>query len=283
MGNATRISPPLRRRRLGLILRELRAQEKLTLAEAGRRLGWSTAKAGKIETGATRPSPEDVWAALELYGASEELREQCMLLAGQAAARPWWTPYRSVLGEYVAWETEAALIRSWQPQLVEGLLQTAEYARAVVLAARPDAKPIEVDLRVRARMARQALLTGLDPLSLVVVLQEDALRAPVGGAAVMKAQVAHLQEAAGWPTVTIRVLPRWVGAHPGMAGAFVLLSLPGDPVSLFVEGAPEEIITSKDAVVREHERRFDHLAASSLGPEETLEFLGRIARELDAE
>ncbi|MGI5286675.1 helix-turn-helix domain-containing protein [Nonomuraea polychroma] len=278
---ANRISPPLRQRRLGRILRDLRTREQITLAQTGRRLGWSTAKVGRIEAGQTRPSPEDVSASLELFRAPAELRRTCMTLAAQAAARPWWAPYKSVLGEYVALETEAALVRSWQPQLVEGLLQTEAYARALVLADLPGVGQAEVNLRVRARMARQQLLVGEDPLSLSVVLAEDALRVPVGGARVMAAQVARLVDAAQWPTVTVRVLPRRVGAHPGMSGAFVLLSLPHDPVSVFVEGAPQEIITDQAALVRDYERRFDRLAASALSAEDSLEILGQIARELD--
>lgn len=279
---ANRISPPLRQRRLGRILRDLRSAERLTLAQAGQHLGWSTAKVGRIEAGQTRPSAEDVAGALELFRAPPEVRRICMDLAGQAAARPWWAPYRSVLGEYVAVETEAMLIRSWQPQLVEGLLQTADYARALVQVDLPGASAAEVELRVEARMARQRLLADLDPVALSVVLAEDALSLPVGGVAVMAAQIAHLAEVAQWPHVTVRVLPRRVGAHPGMSGAFVLLSLPHDPTTVFVEGAPREVITDQVALVRDYERRFDRLAASALTAEESLRILGQIAEELDA-
>jgi transcriptional regulator with XRE-family HTH domain len=286
-----RISPPLRQRRLGRILRKLRVEEQLTLAQTGRKLGWSTAKVGRIEAGQTRPTAQDVAATLEFFGAPVELRRTCMALVDQAAARPWWAPYRRVLGAYVALETEALLVRSWQPQLVEGLLQTEAYARALVTAALPAASEAEVDLRVRARMARQQLATGEDPLALSVVLAEDALRVPVGGARIMAAQVAHLADAAQWPNVTVRVLPRRVGAHPGMSGSFVLLSLPQDPVSaqnpvsVFVEGAPQEIIIDEAACVREYERRFDRLSASALTAEDSLKILGQIAREheLDAD
>ncbi|MFB4272999.1 helix-turn-helix domain-containing protein [Nonomuraea sp. GTA35] len=279
--DAQRISPPLRLRRLGRILRDLRTREQITLAQTGRCLGWSTAKVGRIEAGQTRPSPADVAASLDLFGASDEVRRTCMALAAQAAARPWWAPYRRVLGEYVALETEAELVRSWQPQLVEGLLQTEAYARALMVASLPEATGSEVDLRVRARMARQRLLAGGDPLVLSVVLAEDALRVPVGGARVMAAQMTHLVEVAQWPNVTLRVLPRRVGAHPGMSGAFVLLSLAQDPVSVFVEGAPQEIVTDEVALVRGYERRFHCLSASALTAEDSLEILGQIARELE--
>jgi transcriptional regulator with XRE-family HTH domain len=278
---ANRISPPLRQRRLGRILRDLRIGGRLTLAETGRSLGWSTAKVGRIEAGQTRPSPEDVSASLELFRAPAELRRMCMALAAQAAARPWWAPYKSVLGEYVAVETEAVLVRSWQPQLVEGLLQTEAYIRALVTATLPMASEAEVELRVRARLERQRMLTGEDPPVLSVVLAEDALRVPVGGGHVMAAQIAHLADAAQWPNVTVRVLPRRVGAHPGMSGAFVLLSLPHDPVSVFVEGAPSEIITDQATLVRDYERRFDRLSASALNAEDSLDILGQIAKEID--
>jgi transcriptional regulator with XRE-family HTH domain len=281
--SATRISPPLRLRRLGRILRDLRIEERLTLAETGQRLGWSTAKTARIEAGQTRPSPGDVEAALELFGAPSGLRLECMTLANQAAARPWWAPYKRVLGEYVALETEAALIRSWQPMLVEGLLQTEAYARALVMADLPHAPQPEVDLRVRARMARQHLLLGDDPLALIALLSEDALRIPVGGPSVMKQQLAHLEHVAQRPNITVRILPRRVGAHPGMSGAWVLLSLPGDPVSVFVEGAPDEIITDRVNLVRDYEQRFERLLAATLSVDESLVTLGRITREFDAD
>jgi transcriptional regulator with XRE-family HTH domain len=278
---ATRISPPLRQRRLGRILRELRIAERLTLDQTGRHLGWSRAKVGRIEAGQSRPSVEDVAASLDLFGAPAEVRRTCLALAAQAWARPWWAPYRSVLGEYVALETEAVLVRSWQPCFVEGLLQTEAYFRALLAADLPGAGAAEVELRVEARMARQQLLAGEDPVALSVVLAEDALRVPVGGARVMAAQIAHLADAARWPNVTLRLLPRRVGAHPGMSGAFVLLSLPHDPAAVFVEGAPQEIVCEQAALVRDHERRFDRLSASALTAEDSLEILGQIAREHD--
>ncbi|SDH15668.1 Helix-turn-helix domain-containing protein [Sinosporangium album] len=281
--SATRISPPLRRQRLGRILRDLRMASGMTLAEVSDRLGWSRAKLARVEAGQHKPELGDIAAALEFYQVADDLRETCLTLAGQAGARPWWAPYRAVLGDLVSLETEAASIRSWQPMLVEGLLQTEDYARAIVLADLPGVAESEVDLRVRARMARQRLLLGDDPVALSVVMHEDALRVPVGSVGVMRAQLAHLMGVARWPNVTVRVLPRRVGAHAGMGGAFVLLSLMDSPPACFVEGGPKEIITVNQEQVRGYEWRFDHLAASALAIEGSMEMFDIIAREFDAE
>ncbi len=276
-----RISPPLRGLRLGRTLRDLREGAGLTLAEVGARLGCSSATVSRMEVGKTRPSIEDVLAALELFDADAALRERCLRLASQASARPWWAPYRMVLGEYIALETEAVLLRSWQPLAIEGLLQTEAYARAVFEAGSADSKSI--DLQVQARMARQHLMQGPDPLAVSVILHEHALRTPVGGLEVMRAQLAHLADVAQWPNVTLRILPRRIGAHPGMGGAFVLITIPEDPPYVFVEGAPGEIITSKPDFVRDYERRWEQLTTAALRPEDSSEILETIAKEIGSD
>jgi transcriptional regulator with XRE-family HTH domain len=274
-----RISPPLRGQRLGQWLRDLREGAGLTLTDVGRHLGCSAATVSRIELGQTTASEENVGAALDLFGADDALRETCLRLARQASARPWWWPYRQVLGPYIALETEAEEIRSWQPQVVEGLVQTEAYARAVFEAG--SAEHSQIDLRVRARMARQErLLAGGHSASVSVTLHEHALRTPVGGQKVMRAQLAHLAEVARLPHLSLRILPRSVGAHPGMGGAFVLITIPADPPYVFVEGAPGEAITSEQAHVRDYERRWAQLTAAALRPEDTLKFLGTIAREI---
>jgi hypothetical protein len=233
----------------------------------------------RVEIGKSRISENDLLAALDLFGADDALRETCLRLSRQAAARPWYWPYRQVLGPYIALETEAEEIRSWQPQVVEGLAQTEAYARAIFEAGA--AERSKIDLQVRARLARQdRLLSSPDPVSLSITLHENALHTPVGGPEVMRAQLARLIEIAGLPQVTLRVLPRRVGAHPGMGGAFVLITIPADPPYVFVEGAPGEAITSEQAHVRDYERRWAQLTAAALRPEDTLKFLGTIAREI---
>ncbi|MBO3751498.1 helix-turn-helix domain-containing protein [Streptosporangiaceae bacterium NEAU-GS5] len=274
-----RISPPLRGQRLGRWLRELREGAGLTLEQVGSRIGCSPATVSRIEIGKVRVSEDGLIAALDLFGADAGLRETCLRLARQAAARPWWWPYRTVLGPYIALETEAEEIRSWQPLLVEGLVQTEAYARAVFEAG--TAEPSKVELQVRARMARQErLLAGPDPIVVSVTLHENALHTPVGGPAVMRAQLAHLAEVAELPHVTLRILPRSVGAHPGMGGAFVLITIPADPPYVFVEGAPGEAITSEQIFVRDYERRWTQLTAAAMRPEDSLKVLESIAREI---
>lgn len=271
-----RISPPLRQQRLGRKLRELRAGARLTLEEAGVQLGWSRAKVSRIETGHSRPTPDDLALALTLYGADEPTRDECMQLARQAGARPWWRPYRSVLGAYVAVETEARLMRYWQPQLVPGLLQTEAYARTVIAEHFPWEDEGFVELRVRARMARQWLLRADDPVFVKAVIAEEALRRPIGGAEVMSAQLHHLLAVADWGTVEVRVLPRTVGAHAGLTTGFLLLSPPDAPVTLFQEGVSDDLVVQPE-VVREYEMRFAAISAAALPPEESMDLMAQIA------
>lgn len=274
-----RLSPPLRQQRLGRILRELRACNGMTLAGAATQLAWSTAKLSRIETGQTRPSTADVTAALDLYSVSDQTRHECMTLARQAAARPWWWPYRNVLGDWVALETEAHLMRYWQPQLVPGLLQTEAYAHAVIAAHAPWEDPAVISLKVRARMARQHALTCPDPIFVKAVIGEEALRRPIGGRQVMLDQIDQLTKIASWDNVEVRVLPQSVGAHAGLAAGFLVLSLPGMPAVLFREGGVDEL-THEERLVREHEMRFEHIVAAALSPQSSLDLIALIKKEI---
>lgn len=274
-----RVSPPLRKHRLGRLLRDLRSHSGMSLNEAAVKLGWSTAKVSRVETGQTRPSTDDVAAVMDLYGVGEQLREECMTLARQAAARPWWWPYREVLGDYVALETEATLIRYWQQQLIPGQFQTEEYARAVIAADAPWEDSDVLELKVAARLARQTLASCEDPVFIKAVIGEDALLRPVGGRRVMRAQLDKLAERATWDNVEVRVVPRRVGAHPGLTGSFVILSLPASPTVLFREGGLHDLIEQPD-LVREYEMRFAHIVSASLPLEDSLDLIATIMKEI---
>ncbi|MFE3452347.1 helix-turn-helix domain-containing protein [Nonomuraea sp. NPDC059194] len=272
-----RISPPLRQQRLASILRDLRETRSLSRDEVAARLGWAAVKVWRIETGKTRPSVDDASRLTELYGAGLDVRELCERLARQASGRPWWAPYRSVLGEYVAFETEAVLIRTWEPLLIPGLLQTEDYARAVHMAAHPDEPADVINLRVKARMTRHRLLLAeTDPTQFTAVISEGALRQRVGGPSTMAAQLRRIVDVGERPNVNIYVLPADIGAHPGLEGSFVLLSLPGHEAHLFVETGVSEVITDKVELVRDYERRFDWLASKSMPPDRSMAFIAEI-------
>jgi len=200
--------PTVRGRRLARELRRLRENLGLTLQDVADRLDWSRATVSRVETGQTRPKVADVARMLELYGVPSPDRDALITLARDAGQRGWWTAYADVFaGSYVALEDEASAIRTWDPQLVHGLLQTEDYARAVITAGRMLPGRTEIERRIAARKVRQKLLDRENAPLLHVVLDEAVLHRPLGGASVMNAQLRKLSVMTERPNVTVQVLP----------------------------------------------------------------------------
>jgi transcriptional regulator with XRE-family HTH domain len=252
----SRISPPLRRVRLGEALRELRAASGLKLDEVAQQLHCSRGKVSNVENGNSLVTPGYVRDVLALYGADEPTQRRCIQLIMDAHTEPWWKPYTRVMGDFVIYETEARVIRYWQAQVVPGLLQTLDYARAVIAADRPWEDDSLVQLRARARVARQALLSADDPL---------------GGPAVMAGQLGRLLEEAGRSTTSIRVV-----AGPAVMPSFVLYAMPVMHTVLYQESL-DEIVDHGGAT--EFELRFEHLAATALTPWESADLIRSIREE----
>lgn len=273
-----RISPPLRRTQLGATLRELRAASGLKLDEVAQQLHCSRGKVSNVENGNSLVTPGYVRDALALYGADETTSARCLQLIADARKTAWWRPYSKVLGVFVAYETEARIVRYWQAQMVPGLLQTMDYARAVIGADRPWEGADLVQLRARARIARQWVLTTDDPLAVDAIVSEGALSMPIGGPDVMQAQLDQLLEVGRRPTVSVRVLPRSVGEHAGLTCSFVLYGMANQGTGLYREGGADEIV-DHGAPVREFELRFEHLAAAALTPEGSADLIHSIREE----
>ncbi|MFI6889144.1 helix-turn-helix domain-containing protein [Streptosporangium canum] len=276
-----RFSPLMRQQELGRLLRELRSQQQLNLGEAAHRVGWSRSKVGKVETGETLVFPGDIARLLDVYDADLDTRRRCGELVQQARAKPWWKEYQHGLGDLgplVSLETEASLIRYWQPQLIPGQLQTEDYARAVIEAHYPWEDDLMIKLRVRARLARQWITRCDNPVIIQAVIGEDALRRPVGGPQVMAGQLAALVDAFERPNISIRVLPRSVGAHAGLTSGFLLISFPSMLDALFLESGTGGIIDHGPQVA-EFGMRFEHIAAASLSPAASADLIVAIRRE----
>lgn len=218
--------PTIRRRQLGAALRQLRVDADQTREEVAVILGCSPTKITYIESGRNVPSKTDLIVLMQHYetpdklGALEELR-------GEAGRRGWWATARlpEWLATYVGLETEASAVRSFQLELIDGLLQTEGYARELH-GLRGTLSPDALERRVAARLRRQERLTSSDPLQLSAVLSEAALQRCVRHPSVAVEQFQQLIAWAKLPNVDIRVLPFEVGLHRGMAGAFTLLSFP---------------------------------------------------------
>ena len=277
-----RRSPTIRRRRLGAELRRHRESAGVTIEVVAEQLECSASKISRIETGHTSATPRDVRDMLRIYGVVGTESDELVQIAREARQKGWWHPYSTVLtGAYVGLEAAAGSVRAYEQQVVPGLLQTEDYAKAMIRAARPDISVDEVNQRVRVRLGRQSLLSQDDPIDLWVVLDEAVVSRPVGGDAVMRAQLARLVEAADLPNVTLQILPFEVGAHAGMDGTFSILDFPepGDPDVVYAENATGGLFLEKDEELQKYIFIFDHIRAAAMRPEESVALIAKLAEE----
>ena len=224
-------SPTMRRRRLARELTRLREATGMTIREAAGQLEWDPSKLSRVEGMQRGIIVRDVRRLLNLYGVTDEAQREALFeMSRESKQRGWWQAYSDVMpSEYanlIGFEAEAAEIRSYEPELIPGLLQTEDYARAIIRLGRPGDTAEEISRRVGVRMTRQQVLDRDDPPVMRVVLNEGAVRRLVGGPEVMRAQLRHL--AAGRPrgNVLIQVLPFAAGEHPAMSGPFTILAFP---------------------------------------------------------
>nr|WP_310738201.1 MULTISPECIES: helix-turn-helix transcriptional regulator [unclassified Microbispora] len=232
LASQSRRSPTVLRLLLGTQLRRLRESKHIRLEEAGHAIRASHSKISRMELGRVGFRRRDVADLLTLYGVSDEAEREALLsLVAQANAPGWWHKYDDVLPSwfeaYVGLEQAASTIRCYEVQFVPGLLQTPEYAAAVVRLGHPDAPAEEIERRVRLRMDRQELLARPDAPNLWAVIDEAVLRRPVGGPEVMRAQIEHLLEMVNLPRVTLQVIPFSAGGHAAAGGPFSILRFAG--------------------------------------------------------
>jgi transcriptional regulator with XRE-family HTH domain len=281
-------SPTIRRRRLARELTRLRELRGMTIRQAAAALGWDASKLSRAEglqRGITVP---DVRRLLDLYGVADEAQREALAeMARQARQRGWWQAYADVMpSEYadlVGLESEAAGIRTWQPELVHGLLQTEAYARAVIRSYWPDDTAQDVDRRVEVRMMRQQVLGRDGPPRLRVVLNEGAVRRVVGGREVMREQLRALAAGRDRSDVLVQVLPFGAGEHPAMAsGPFVLLEFAeaADRGVVSIENLTSSLLLDAGDDLRRYARVFDFLAAAALGPRESRDMLIALAGQV---
>jgi transcriptional regulator with XRE-family HTH domain len=280
--------PTVNRRQLGAELRRLREVAGLRMEDVAKALECSHTRISRIETGkgGAVAKPADVRKLCELYGINDDRQVQMLLdmLSVVSQQRVWWEAFESVLPSglevYFGLESDARSERAWEPLVVHGLLQTADYARAIMQGARLH-RPGDIEDLVQVRAERKKLITrARDPLELWAILDEAALRRPAGGADVMKDQFTHLRELAEIPTVTIQVLPFRKGTHPGVSGAFALLEFEADPGVVYVESPAGNLYLEKQRDIRRFTQTFDLLRAMALDPDESLEHLEGVAREM---
>jgi transcriptional regulator with XRE-family HTH domain len=265
-------------------LRKLREAAGLTIERVAEAMECSVSKISRIETGRVRVSPRDVRDLLELFEVRGEPRDKLIQLARDARKAGWSHEYSDVrfVPVFIDFEAAAMAIQNFESLLVPGLLQTNEYARAVLRALHPGLPPQQIERRVELRIARQALLRQAEPPGIWIVLDEAVLRRQVGGPEVMREQLYRLAQASELANITLQVLPFSAGQHAGMDGAFTVLTFP-DPADLDVvhlENATGELYLEAAEDVQRYSRLFDHLRAVALGPGNSAELLLKLAKGL---
>ncbi len=265
--------PTVLRILLGAQLRRLRESKRISLEEAGRVIRASHSKISRLETGRVGFKDRDVADLLAFYGVTDE-RELAALrdLAVRASAPGWWHDYSDVLPSwfeaYVGLEEAATQIRSYQLQFVFGLLQTPDYARAVIRLDHPATSGREIDRRVGLRLARQVILTRPEPPNVWVVLDEAVLRRPLGGTQVMRSQLRHLLDLAERPNVTIQVIPFQAGGHAAAGGPFTILRFAEDdlPDVVYLEQLTSALYLDKQDTVDSYLMVMERLCMSAATP-----------------
>ena len=279
--------PTVRRMLVGTQLRRLRTELGISREAAGEAIRASEWKIHRLENGQVGFKERDIIDLLRLYQVTDPTEiAEFVALAREANSPGWWQHYGDVLPSwfrtYVDLESAATLIRTYEGQFVPGLLQTDDYIRAVVQGAHLDHTAEDVGRRVRLRMARQTVLTREQPPRLWAVIDEAALRRPVGGREVMRGQLERLVDATKLANVTLQILPFGSGAHPAMAGSFSILRF-GDqelPDVVYLEHLTGASYLEKRDEVERYLDIMEILCVEAERPDRTVELLERILEEL---
>jgi transcriptional regulator with XRE-family HTH domain len=273
---------------LGMQLRRLREAKSISRDDAGYSIRASGSKISRMELGRVSFKERDVDDLLTLYGVTDTAEREALLdLARKANSPGWWHRYNDLLPVwfqvYVGLEDAATLIRTYEVQFIPGLLQTADYARAIMSVGQAAAPQDEVERRVRLRAERQKLLTraGARP-RLWAVIDEAALRRLIGGRSVMRAQLEYLLEMLHLPNVTLQVTPFSSGAHAAEGGPFTLLRFPEPdlPDVIYTEQLTGALYLDRREDVDRYTEVMERLCVESQPPERTAEILNAIIEEI---
>jgi transcriptional regulator with XRE-family HTH domain len=280
--------PSVQRLVLGGHLRRLREDAHITTEQAAGAIRGSHSKISRMEHGRVGFKDRDIADLLTLYGVtSGDEREALLKLAREANTPGWWQGYSDILPHWVepyfGLEAAATVIRSYEVQFVPGLLQTEGYARALI---RMGNAPTEEDVlrRAEARMSRQDILTRETPPKVWAVMDEGALRRPIGGAAVMRDQLKHLIDMCDHPAVTVQVLPFSVASHPAMGGPFTILrfSEPDLRDVVYIEQLTSALYLDKAAEVDSYLEVMEQLCLEAKPAAKTPQILKSALDELEA-
>ena len=286
-GAAPAGGPTVLRILLGAQLRRLREAAGVSREDAGYHIRASGSKISRMELGRVSFKERDVTDLLEYYGVRDPAQVESLIqLTRDANAQPWWQRYQDVVPDwfqvYVGLEEAAQLIRVYEMQFVPGLLQTEEYARAVVMQGAPGLEPEEVDRRVALRMGRQKLFSKDNPPRLWAIVDEAALRRPMGGRDVLAAQIERLMDAVNEPNITLQVMPFRYGGHAADGGAFTIMRFPEAdlPDIVYMEYLTGALYLDKPEEVERYAAVMERLSVAATSPDRTRELLASMLKEI---
>ena len=271
-------SPTLRRRELGARLRKLRQDQGLTVEQVAEHLLCSPSKVSRMETGQRGATLRDVRDLCELYGITDEAeRDRLMKLAREGKQQGVYQSFGLPYGAFVELEDEAVEMQVYHSAVVPGLLQTADYARAVHEAAVPEIMTEVIDQRIEERLIRQQLLDRADPPQIEFVMDEAVLHRPVGGSAVMREQLGQLLEVARRPNVKMQIVPFALGAHPALESDFIILKFKGQtPGIVYVEGLVGHNYLERADDVQRYLQVFERLCGIGLSPKDSATLISKV-------
>ncbi|MGW5878076.1 helix-turn-helix domain-containing protein [Nocardiopsis terrae] len=281
---ATKRQVTLRAQWIGKTFKELRQRNGMTMQEVAEYLGRDQSSLSRFEAGIHPPRKDDVVALMDLFGVEEESQRQATLhMVGEVSKTGWWAKHaKDASGWFMdlLWvEERAEALRLFSDAVVPGLLQTPEYAEALMKADDPCAAKQQIKRGVDLRVKRQQILDR-EGFQLSLVLDEAVIRRPVGGRQVMAVQIAHLISSAQRENLDIRVLPFSVGAHCGGAGAFRLILMPEPfPVIAYIE-SPGGALFVEASSADDLADRYDRLHQGSLDAQASIDFLREVEQEL---
>ncbi|MFH9827934.1 helix-turn-helix domain-containing protein [Streptomyces bobili] len=280
---AANINPTVQRRRLGAELRRLRQASGLKGSEVADRLMVSQPKISHMENGNRAVSPRDVRDLCTLYEVTDQqVVDSLMQMARESGQQGWWHAYKDIpQSVYIALETDATSLHTYEPLWIPGLLQTPAYAHALIGRSIPRLTTQQAATRLKVRLRRQhRIYDPARPLRLWTVLDESALHRVVGSPEIMRGQLEHLNALSTEPHVTVEVLPYAAGAHPGLSGQFSILRSADSPTAgvVHLDRFANDLYLDKPSDVRHYGVLYDHLRTQALGPDRTRDLITDVTK-----
>lgn len=279
-------APTARRMMLGAQLRQLREAAEVSRVDAGYAIRGSESKMSRLELGRVGFKERDIADLLTMYGVSDPAERETYIDMAKRSNEPgWWRRDADVIpgwfNNYIGLEESASRIQSYEHQFVPGLLQTEDYARAIVRHGLLDFDDAEIDRRVALRMRRQKVLAGPDAPQLWVVIDESVLRRPIGGRKVLADQVDALLELTKSPRISVQVLT-YKHSHYAVGGAFTMLRFADRalPTVVYVEHLTGALYLERLDDVEAYSRALDRLAVNAQTPDESRQLLAKMRAEI---